>query len=27
VNDTMENIDKNTLFAVGTTVMHVVYNE
>lgn len=27
VNDTMENIDKNTLFAVGTTLMHVVYNE
>jgi hypothetical protein len=27
VNDGMENIDKNTLFAVGTTVMHVVYNE
>ncbi|MFZ4581275.1 MAG: M28 family peptidase [Paludibacter sp.] len=27
VNDTMENIDKNTLFAVGTTLMYVVYNE
>lgn len=27
VNDTMENIDKNTLFAVGTTLMNVVYNE
>jgi hypothetical protein len=27
VNDTMENVDKNTLFAVGTTLMHVVYNE
>ncbi len=27
VNDTMENIDKNTLFAVGTTLMQVVYNE
>jgi len=27
VDDTMENIDKNTLNAVGTTVMHVVYNE
>ena len=27
VNDTMENIDKNTLMAVGTTVLHVVYNE
>lgn len=27
VNDGMENIDRNTLFAVGTTVLHVVYNE
>ncbi len=27
VNDTMENVDKNTLNAVGTTLMHVVYNE
>ncbi len=27
VNDTMENIDKQTLHAVGTTVMHVLYNE
>ena len=27
VNDTMENIDKNTLYAVGTTVLHVLYNE
>ncbi|OIP81356.1 MAG: glutamine cyclotransferase [Porphyromonadaceae bacterium CG2_30_38_12] len=27
VNDTMDNIDKNTLLAVGTTLMHVVYNE
>lgn len=27
VNDTMENIDKATLHAVGTTVMHVVYHE
>jgi hypothetical protein len=27
VNDTMENVDKSTLFAVGTTLMHVVYNE
>jgi len=27
VNDTMENIDKQTLHAVGTTVMHVIYNE
>ena len=27
VNDTMSNIDKNTLFAVGTTVMQVIYNE
>ena len=27
VNDTMENIDKNTLQAVGTTLIHVVYNE
>ena len=27
INDTMENIDKNTLNAVGTTVLHVLYNE
>lgn len=27
VHDDMSNIDKNTLFAVGTTVMGVVYNE
>ncbi len=27
VNDTMENIDKNTLQAVGTTLLHVIYNE
>ncbi len=27
VNDTMENIDKNTLFAVGTTLLHIIYNE
>lgn len=27
VNDTMENIDKSTLNAVGTTLLHVVYNE
>lgn len=27
VNDTMENIDKNTLHAVGTTLLHVIYNE
>ena len=27
VNDTMDNIDKNTLFAVGTTLMNVVYKE
>lgn len=27
VNDNMSNIDKNTLFAVGTTVMQVIYNE
>lgn len=27
VNDTMENIDKNTLNAVGQTVLHVIYNE
>ena len=25
--DTMENVDKNTLKAVGTTLMHVVYTE
>lgn len=27
VNDNMGNIDKETLFAVGTTVMHVIFNE
>lgn len=27
VNDTMENIDKNTLRAVGITVMNVIYKE
>ncbi len=27
INDTMDNVDKNTLKAVGTTLMHVVYNE
>ena len=27
VNDTMENIDKNTLNAVGNTLLHVIYNE
>lgn len=27
IKDTMENIDKGTLHAVGTTVMHVVYSE
>lgn len=27
INDTMENIDKETLNAVGITLMHVVYNE
>lgn len=27
VDDNMENIDKNTLQAVGQTVMHVIYNE
>jgi hypothetical protein len=26
-HDTMENVDKTTLNAVGTTLMHVVYNE
>lgn len=26
-NDTMENIDKNTLLAVGTTLLNVVYTE
>ncbi len=26
-HDTMDNVDKNTLNAVGTTLMHVVYNE
>ena len=27
VNDTMDNIDKNTLHVVGTTVLHVIFNE
>lgn len=27
INDTMENIDRNTLQAVGTTVLSVIYNE
>lgn len=27
IHDTMENVDKNTLNAVGTTLMHVIYNE
>lgn len=27
VNDTMDNVDKRTLNAVGVTVLHVVYNE
>lgn len=27
ITDDMRNIDRNTLFAVGTTVLHVVYNE
>ncbi len=27
INDTMENIDRNTLHAVGTTVLSVIYNE
>lgn len=27
VNDTMQNIDKNTLSAVGNTLLHVIYNE
>lgn len=26
-HDTMENIDKNTLYAVGTTLLHVIYSE
>lgn len=26
-HDTMDNVDKNTLQAVGSTLMHVVYNE
>ena len=26
-HDTMENVDKNTLNAVGTTLMHVIFNE
>ena len=27
LNDTMDNIDKNTLKIVGTTLLHVIYNE
>ncbi len=27
LDDTMKNVDKNTLEAVGTTLMHVIYNE
>jgi Zn-dependent M28 family amino/carboxypeptidase len=27
VNDTMENIDRSTLYAVGSTVMYIIYNE
>ncbi len=27
IDDTMKNIDKNTLNAVGTTLLHVIYNE
>jgi hypothetical protein len=27
VNDTMENIDRSTLHAVGTTLLWVIYNE
>ena len=27
IDDTMKNVDKNTLNAVGMTLMHVVYNE
>lgn len=27
INDTMDNVDKNTLNAVGKTLMHVIYNE
>jgi hypothetical protein len=27
INDDMSNIDKNTLQAVGTTLLHVIYNE
>ena len=27
INDTMDNVDKNTLRAVGITLMHVIYNE
>ncbi len=27
INDTMDNVDKNTLKAVGTTLLHVIYNE
>ena len=27
VNDTMDNIDKNTLQAVGQTVLEVIFNE
>lgn len=26
INDTMDNIDKNTLYAVGTTLINVLYN-
>ncbi|NDV46835.1 glutamine cyclotransferase [Paludibacter sp. 221] len=27
INDTMEHIDKNTLQAVGTTLLYIIYNE
>lgn len=27
INDTMDNVDKNTLNALGTTLLHVIYNE
>lgn len=27
VNDTMDKIDRSTLYAVGTTVMYIIYNE
>lgn len=27
IHDTMDKVDKNTLHAVGTTLMHVIYNE